>query len=492
VSFTDPSHYLGLTAQPAVEVHKLTNGVHAVSAPGSLILTGQPVNWVYQVANIGNIKLNNLLLRDNNGTPGNTSDDFTVCTITSLNTGNTQTCSAAGVATSGQYSNIATVTGTAQNGNPVSDTDTGYYFGASPAIQLTLRTNGSLTPTMPGVYVLQGATITWSYRVDNIGNVNLSSIQVIDDNGTPAISSDDISVCTIQTLAAGANQTCTLNGTAKAGQHTNVAYVVGTPPSGLSAVNDSDTGYYFGANLTLSLVKKANNQDANTAPGPIVLEGNPVDWSYLVTNGSNVTLTALVVVDDHGTPATTADDITVCTIPSLAAGNSQTCQLTGSASIGQYVNIGRVSGTPPGGLTAPSATDPAHYFGLRLQLSLVKRTNGQVAHTPPGPSIPQNSPVAWSYDVTNQSNVGLTNLLVKDDNGTPANLADDILVCTIPSLASGATTTCLENGVAVLGLYTNVGTVSAIYNTQPVSASDVSHYTGILPYYYLYLPWVKR
>ena len=492
VSFTDPSHYLGITSQPAVDIQKYTNGVNADSVPGPLILSGQQITWEYQIANIGNVKLNNLVVRDDNGTPASTGDDFTACTITSLNAGASQTCSYNGVATNGQYSNTATVTGDAQGGGQVSDNDASYYYGASPAIQLVKKTNGIVTTGPPGIYLAAGSPITWSYQVNNPGNVDLSNVQVVDDNGSPSNYNDDATVCTIQKLTPGGTQICTRPGTAQAGQYANSAYAAGTPPAGLQGVNDTDAGYYFGAQLAISLVKKTNNQDANSAPGPFLISGDLVSWSYLVTNNSNVSLSSLAVIDDNGTASTTADDIIVCTIPNLVPGNSQTCQLNGNAAPGQYVNIGRVSGTPPGGLAPPSATDPSHYFGVQLGISLVKKTNSQIAHTPPGPNIIENSPVTWSYEITNLGNVTLSGLVVKDDNGTAGNPSDDITVCTIASLAAGSAQTCLEGGNAVLGLYRNVGSVTGSYNSQIVTASDVSHYTGTPAGIRIFLPWVKR
>jgi hypothetical protein len=55
-----------------------------------------------------------------------------------------------------------------------------------------------------------------------------------------------------------------------------------------------------------------------------VLPGNPVTYSYTVTNTGGTTLTNIKIVDDNGTPTITADDFTVGTIASLAPGALQT------------------------------------------------------------------------------------------------------------------------------------------------------------------------
>jgi len=51
--------------------------------------------------------------------------------------------------------------------------------------------------------------VTYSYKVTNTGGTTLTSIVVTDDNGTPALGSDDFTVGTIPTLAPGASVTLT-------------------------------------------------------------------------------------------------------------------------------------------------------------------------------------------------------------------------------------------------------------------------------------------
>jgi uncharacterized repeat protein (TIGR01451 family) len=107
-------------------------------------------------------------------------------------------------------------------------------------------------------------------------------------------------------------------------------------------------------------------------------------------------------------------------------------------------------------------------------VEIKKSTNGEDADQAPGPSIEVGSPVTWRYVVTNTGNVILTGVVVVDvPNGT---------VCSQATLLVGASMTCTVSGVATLGQYRNVGTVTANWSaTGTVTDSDVSHYLGVAP-----------
>ena len=98
------------------------------------VTVGSTVTWTYIVTNTGNIALSNVTVVDDNGTPGNTADDFTVGTIASLAPGATTTLMATGTAISGQYTNTATASGKDSIGEPVSATAVDNYFGECPMV----------------------------------------------------------------------------------------------------------------------------------------------------------------------------------------------------------------------------------------------------------------------------------------------------------------------------------------------------------------------
>ena len=111
----------------------------------------------------------------------------------------------------------------------------------------------------------------------------------------------------------------------------------------------------------VDIEKSTNGEDADSAPGPTIIVGTPVSWTYLVTNTGTVSLSGLSVSDDKGVAVS-------CPATSLTAGQSMTCTGAGTATPGQYSNIGRVTATgasPSGsGISTVTDEDASHYIGV--------------------------------------------------------------------------------------------------------------------------------
>jgi Tol biopolymer transport system component/protocatechuate 3,4-dioxygenase beta subunit len=141
-------------------------------------------------------------------------------------------------------------------------------------------------------------------------------------------------------------------------------------------------------NPLIQLVKYTNGEDANTPTGPLIEIGDPVTWTYVITNIGNTRLANITLTDDiEGViqDATTA----ICAegrIPSLEPDDTFTCTVTGVATAGQYANIGTVTGDPtvpgdPGDTPIEDPTnpgnpmppvdddDPSHYYGFDPNLA---------------------------------------------------------------------------------------------------------------------------
>jgi hypothetical protein len=107
---------------------------------------------------------------------------------------------------------------------------------------------------------------------------------------------------------------------------------------------------------TIAIEKFTNGQGADVAPGPFIPVGEPVTWTYQVSNTGNVALTNVTVTDDQGVAV-------ACPSTALEPDESMTCTASGTAIAGQYANLGTVTATPPGGLPAVSDSDSSHYLG---------------------------------------------------------------------------------------------------------------------------------
>jgi hypothetical protein len=106
-----------------------------------------------------------------------------------------------------------------------------------PAIDIEKSTNGEDADQAPGPKVLIGSQVNWQYVVTNTGTIDLTNVQVVDDQGV-AVS------CPATTLGVGQSMTCTASGLATAGQYRNVGTVTASSASG--PVTDSDASHYFG------------------------------------------------------------------------------------------------------------------------------------------------------------------------------------------------------------------------------------------------------
>ncbi|MDJ0658451.1 MAG: SdrD B-like domain-containing protein [Crocosphaera sp.] len=122
--------------KPGIDIEKATNGQDADNPTGPEIPVGGTATFTYEVTNTGDIALDNVEVIDDNGTPDDTSDDFTPDFVGGdtdgdgqLDVGEVWRYEATRTVTEGQYTNEAMVTGHAPNGTIVMDMDTSNHFG---------------------------------------------------------------------------------------------------------------------------------------------------------------------------------------------------------------------------------------------------------------------------------------------------------------------------------------------------------------------------
>lgn len=231
-------------------------------------------------------------------------------------------------------------------------------------VDIEKATNGEDADEPRGPEVLVGDPVTWTYVVTNTGITPLTDVSVTDD----MLDDADIDCGDGTNVVAGPVEpedtfTCVATGVAIAGQYANLGRVVGEVPDG-TQVTDSDPSHYFSGTPAVSIEKATNGEDADEAPGPFILVGDAVTWTYLVTNTGGVSLTDVAVTDDmvDETDIDCGDGTNIVAGP-IEPEDTFTCTATGTAVAGQYANIGTVVATPPGGLDPVTDIDLSHYVG---------------------------------------------------------------------------------------------------------------------------------
>lgn len=256
----------------------------------------------------------------------------------------------------------------------------------------------------------------------------------------------------------------------------------------------------------LQIEKLTNGADAdgaNDADVPVINPGDPVTWTYEVTNIGSIPFREdeLAISDDlvgivNTLPITRIGNMDEVLAPgetwiyqatgvaeTLAANPPNVTIVTGCDAGGTrpsrptYENIGTVVGENDLAGTVTDS-DPSHYCNPAVAtpaIDIEKATNGEDADLPTGPQIPVGGTVNWTYVVTNVGDQDLVNVTVTDDQGVT-------VTCPQTTLAVGASMTCTATGTAVAGQYANIGSVvgTPVGGGNQVTDSDPSHYFGLL------------
>jgi uncharacterized repeat protein (TIGR01451 family) len=351
----------------------------------------------------------------------------------------------------GVVDNTATVTGTDPNGTDVDATDSvSVDIPAEPAIALDKQ---AATPTGN----LAGDTIDYTFLVTNTGNVTLTGI-VVDD---PKVGTVD---CPVTTLAPTESTTCTATYTltqadVDSGHVANTATATGTDPNGtdVDATDSTDTPIPAGPAILLD--KQAGAPSGNSV-------GDAIEYSFVVTNTGNVTLTN-ITVDDPKVGAVT------CPTTTLAPAESTTCTATytltqDDVDAGVVDNTATVTGTDPNGTDVDSTDSTSTPIEQTPSIDLVKE--GTAVGDEAGATI------TYLFTVTNTGNVTLTDITVDD----PLVGAVECLVTTLApteSVTCTATYTLTQDDVDA-GQVENTATASGLppatdANPEPTPVTDV-------------------
>jgi uncharacterized repeat protein (TIGR01451 family) len=226
-------------------------------SPTTVTAAGQTITYSYAVTNSGPVPLTSVTVDDTQTPPAGSLTSGPTCvnltnpagpcsgsTVASLVPGQVAQFTASYMVSQadmdqGSVGDSATATGNAPSGTGVSATTTASVAAtSSPSLSITKSAD-------PTTYSGPGTLITYSYAVENTGNVTLSSATVTDPmNGLSAIDCGNGSNV-ISSLAPGDTVTCTASysttqADVDAGSISNTGSVQAVPPSGPD-VSDSNS-----------------------------------------------------------------------------------------------------------------------------------------------------------------------------------------------------------------------------------------------------------
>ncbi len=226
------------------------------------------------------------------------------------------------------------------------------YLNLFPTPSITVDKAGSLADTDGDGVDSEGDVITYTFTVENTGNVTLDPVAVTDPlPGLSAIT------CPSTSLTRGTSMDCTATYTltqtdVDTGVVDNAVTVTGSPPSGPDVTDGDTESVPLTAAPSIGLDKTGSLAD--TDGNGVDSEGDIVTYTFTVENTGNVTLDPFTVTD----PLPGLSAIT-CPATTLAPGDDTDCTATYTLTQtdidnGQVDNTATATGTPP---TGPDVTD---------------------------------------------------------------------------------------------------------------------------------------
>ena len=359
-----------------------------------------------------------------------------------------------------------------------------------------------------------GEKLNYVITVQNTGNTTLTGVTVTDPNA------DAGSIVRIADLVGDNDALLEVGETWKyTAQHTVTQAEIDSNGGGDGDIDNVATAdsNETGPDTDDATVPVAQNADfaitKTPTPASGASKGTVINYDIAVQNTGNVTLTGVSVTDKVETDATT----TATLVSGDTDGDSkldvgETWHYSASYTVTQN-DVDTNGRTDDGDIDnrATATTTQAGSKSADAQVTLlnpgppvidiekfVSVDGGQTwldADSPTGPILLSGNVPMFKYEVTNLGALTLTSIVVKDDNGTPANTGDDKTITlttgltdvdgdgTADDLAAGAKATGFLTGTFQAGQYTNIATADGQSLTGVAAAqdSDAANYFGFAP-----------
>jgi uncharacterized repeat protein (TIGR01451 family) len=421
------------------------------ASPTNVTSAGAKVTYSFLITNTGNVTEKNVTVVETSFTGSGALSALSCPTgALSMAPNATVTCTATYAVTqadvnSGSISNTATATGKTPAGATTTSAPSTATVTSTTGPALTLHKTAS-----PATVTKAGTTVTYSYLITNTGNVTLTAASVAETafSGTGALSTITCPAGATS-LLPGAHVTCTATykvtqADVDAGSVTNTATATGTDPTNKPVTSTPSTAKVTAAATPALTIKKTASP---SGPAPLQA-GQPVAYSFLVTNTGNVTLSGVAVVEGTFTGSGSLSPVTCpAGVASMAPGASVTCTANyvitaADVTSGHVANTATATGNPPGGggavTSPPSSTSIPAAPAPAPALTILKTA------TPAGPhAFKAGQVITYSYLITNSGNVPLTKVAVKEGAFTGSgHLSSATCPAGADKLAVGASVTC--------------------------------------------------
>ncbi len=420
-------------------VSKATTTTSVAPSPASPSASGQSVTFTATIAITGS----------GAGTPTGTvkfqdnTVDISGCTARPVAGGTTATCVLTNLAV-GSHSIVGIYSG-----------DGSFATSTSTAVPYTVnKATTSVTVTaLPTVSSVAGQSVTFTATVGITGS----------GAGTPTGSvkfqdnTVDIGTCTAQAVSGGTTATCTLTNLA-VGSHS------------LVGIYSGDANFATSTSAALSYTVNLATTTTTVAPSP----ASPS------VAGQSVTFTATIAITGNGAGTPTGSvkfqdntvDIGGCTAQAVSGGTTATCTLTNLA-VGSHSIVGIYGGD---GNFATSTSSAVPYTVNKAS------TTTTVAPSPASPSVSGQSVTFTATIAITGSGAGTPTGTVRFQDNTV-----DISGCTVQTVSSGTTATCILTNLAVgshsiVGIYSGDGNfATSTSSAVPYTVNKASTTTTVAP-----------
>ncbi|EAR25952.1 transcriptional regulator, AraC family with Parallel beta-helix repeat [marine actinobacterium PHSC20C1] len=368
-----------LAAQAGMTVTK----AGALNGVGNTGNSGDTIDYSFGITNTGNVTLTLVNLVD--ALAGVSSPVFTwPGTVGELEPGQTVTATANYTITQndvdrGSVSNVATASGKPPVGDTISVSTTVTETTVAPAAAALTLAKSSTTGTSAGV----GDIITYTFLVENTGNVTVDAIVISDPLpglSTPVVDWPDTNGVLAPTETATATATYAITqADVNRGRVDNSAIANGTSP------NDAPVPSNTASKSTPTDVAAPSilvTKSGALAPGSTGFEGDLVNFSFSLKNTGNQTVTGVDLVDGLSGVSALTYSWPTASAGTLAPGQTVTATATymltqDDIDSGSVVNTVRGDATPPSGvefsesapatvaIVAAGALDPFLWGDLR-------------------------------------------------------------------------------------------------------------------------------